>query len=73
VLPEDAGVLLLVAEDGVVELPVLLQALVEYDGVRQVVVLAQRLGAGMVVDPRHPDHAEYINFAAPFITVAVDT
>jgi len=66
VLPEDACVLPLVAEDGVVELPVPLQALVEYDGVRQVVVLAKRLGAGMVVDPRHPDHPEHINLAAQF-------
>jgi len=39
-------VLPLVAEDGVVDLPVPFKALVEYDGVGVAVVLAQRLGAG---------------------------
>jgi len=40
------GVLPLVAEDGVVDLPVPFEALVECDGVGVVVVLARALGQG---------------------------
>jgi len=66
VIPEDASVPPLVAADGVVELPVPFEASVEDDDVRDVVVLAQGLGAGMVVDPWQTDHAEHINLSAPF-------
>jgi hypothetical protein len=66
VLTEDTSVLPLVAEDSVMGLTVSFEALVEDYGVSKVIVLAEGLGAGVVVDPGHLRRLEWIHLASGF-------